>query len=619
MNLDKYKLTPAKNNDTKLKTTIEKMNQKINACPPGACPLTVQLSFLQASRPQSCQKCTPCRNGMQVAESMLLKILEGFGTMQDYETLKSALITMVEGSDCAIGYETGQVLLDGLTLFADEYESHLTNGMCSGSVGQATPCETLCPAHVDVPGYIACIKEGRYDDAIKVIRKDNPFPTACAMICEHPCEERCRRQLIDSPINIRGLKKFAVDQVSADKVPTPPRAMDTGKKVAVIGGGPAGLTAAYFLSLMGHEITVYEEKKQLGGMLRYGIPNYRFPKDRLDEDIRAILNVGGINVLYESNVGSAEAIKDICDQFDAVYVAIGAHTGKKLRLEGIDSKGVVSAVDILRGIGDNEYPDFTGKKVAVIGGGNVAMDCARTALRANADEVSIVYRRRQDDMTALDSEIESAVAEGIELMTLMAPDHIEADEDGNCKALWVQPQMIGPVDKAGRPSPMKANKEPIRLPADLILVAVGQDIISAPFEEFGLPANRNCFTCDLTGKVDGMEGIYSGGDCVTGPSTVIKAIAAGKVAAYNINKYLGCVNTIPFDVEIPAAGADNRTSTGRVNITERLARERKHDFMHVENAMSYEEAMQESSRCLRCDQHGCSIMADGKVNPFHNK
>jgi NADPH-dependent glutamate synthase beta subunit-like oxidoreductase len=434
------------------------------------------------------------------------------------------------------------------------------------------------------------------------------------MICEHPCEERCRRQIIDSPINIRGLKKFAVDQISADKVPTPKRTKDTGKKVAIIGGGPSGLTAAYFLSLLGHSITVFEEKKQLGGMLRYGIPNYRFPKDRLDEDIRAILNVGGIDVKYEANVGSAEEIKKISDEFDAVYVAIGAHTGKKLRLDGIDSKGVVSAVDILRGIGDNEYPDFTGKKVAVIGGGNVAMDCARTALRANATEVSIVYRRRQDDMTALDSEIESAIMEGIELMTLMAPDHIEADEEGNCKALWVQPQMIGPFDRAGRPSPMKANKEPVRLEADLILVAVGQDIISKPFEEFGMPANRNCFTCDLNGKVQGMEGIYSGGDCVTGPSTVIKAIAAGKVAAYHINDFLGGLNKISFDVQIPEAGADNPMPTGRVNITERLARERKKDFLHVENEMSLEEAIQESSRCLRCDRHGCKIMDDGKVS-----
>lgn len=613
MNLKKYKLTPSKNLDTKIEATLKKMEQKIKACPPGSCPITVQLSFLQASRPHSCHKCTPCREGMRVVENTLLKILAGNGCEEDLTLLRTTLETMVESSDCAIGYDTAQVLLDGMDAFVSEYKSHIQYGMCGEEVGQDTPCVTLCPAHVDIPGYIGLIKEERYADAIALIRKDNPFPTACAMICEHPCEARCRRQIIDSPLNIRGLKKFAVDQVAADKVATPKRATDTGKKVAIIGGGPSGLTTAYFLSLMGHSITVFEEKKQLGGMLRYGIPNYRFPKERLDEDIRAILNVGGIDVKCETNVSSAEKMKEIADEYDAVYVAIGAHTGKKLRLDGIDSKGVISAVDVLRGIGDNEYPDFTGKKVVVIGGGNVAMDCARTALRANAKEVSIVYRRRQDDMTALDSEIESAIMEGIELMTLMAPDHIEADEDGNCKALWVQPQMIGPV-KSGRPAPLKADKDPIRLPADLILVAVGQDIVSKPFEDFGIPANRNCFTCDLGGKVEGMEGIYSGGDCVTGPSTVIKAIAAGKAAAYHINDFLGCKNTIPCDIEIPMAGEDNRTPTGRVNITERLARERKKDFLHVENQMSFEEAMQESSRCLRCDKHGCTVMNDGKVS-----
>ena len=210
--------------------------------------------------------------------------------------------------------------------------------------------------------------------------------------------------MLESPINIRALKKYAVDMMPADKVATPKPNPSTGKSIGVIGGGPAGLTAAYFLALMGHKIEVYETHDKLGGMLRYGIPNYRFPKDRLDEDIRAILNSGDIHVTYNTTIGKDIPVKDIYEKHDAIFVGIGAQTGKTLRIEGADAGNVVSAVDILDQIGNGNLPDYTGKSVVVIGGGNVAMDCARSAVRCNAEEVSIIYRRRQKDMTALESE-----------------------------------------------------------------------------------------------------------------------------------------------------------------------------------------------------------------------
>ena len=271
---------------------------------------------------------------------------------------------------------------------------------------------------------------------------------------------------------------------------------------------------------------------------------------------------------------------------------------------------MISAVDMLREIGDDKYPDFTGKRVIVVGGGNVAMDCARTAMRANAKTVSIVYRRRQEDMTALPEEVEGAIAEGIELVTLKAPLRVEADENGNACALWVQPQIIGPV-KAGRPAPRKANKPEERMECDVILVAIGQDIVSKPFEDFGIAANRGRLCADETGALN-MVGIFAGGDCVSGPATVIKAIGAGKVAAANIDEFLGYHHPITVDVEIPEPLLNDKIPCGRVNLSEKEAWARKRNFEGMEYSMSDEEAVQEASRCLRCDRHGCGVLRGGR-------
>ena len=434
---------------------MKEFTQRIVANPPGVCPVDMQLAFLKVCHAQTCGKCVPCRIGLGQLEKLLEKVLDNEATMETLDLIQEVAENIKNSADCAIGFESARMVLAGLEGFKEDYISHVTEHRCLGSFEQPIPCVTLCPANVDIPGYIALAGEGRCEDAVRLIRKDNPFPTACALICEHPCEARCRRNIIDDSINIRGMKRYVVDNAPADKVPVPACAPSTGKKVAIIGGGPSGLTAAYFLQLMGHQCTVFEEKKQLGGMLRYGIPNYRFPRERLQQDIDAILSTG-MEVKLNANIGTEE-MKQLHQEYDAMYVAIGAHTDKKLGLEGEDSKNVISAVDMLRAIGDGDYPDFKDKRVVVVGGGNVAMDCARTAMRANAKTVSIVYRRRQEDMTALPAEVEGAIAEGIELVTLKAPLRVEADAEGKACALWVQPQIIGPV-KGGRPSPRKANK-----------------------------------------------------------------------------------------------------------------------------------------------------------------
>ncbi|MFR6015663.1 MAG: FAD-dependent oxidoreductase, partial [Eggerthella lenta] len=416
----KLSIAPRSRDDARIAAHLDTFARRVEATPPGMCPLAVQLTMLQASGAQTCGKCVPCRDGIPQLAAMLKRVVDCDADEGVLEGLRALAEMIRDTSDCAIGYEAARSVLEGLDTFADEYASHLRDRSCQEGVGQTVPCETLCPAHVDVPAYIALTAAGDYAGAVNMVRKDNPFPTACAFVCEHPCETRCRRTLIDAPINIRGIKKFAVDQMPADQVAPPPRSVDTARTVAVIGGGPSGLTCAYFLALMGHRVTVFEERAQLGGMLRYGIPAYRFPRERLDEDIRGILNAGTITARCGEAVGAHE-MAEIADTYHAVYVSIGAQTGKSLRIDGVDAEGVVSAVDLLGAIGDGDYPDFTGKRVVVVGGGNVAMDCARTSVRAGADEVSVVYRRRKDDMTALPAEVESAIAEGVEMIVLEAP------------------------------------------------------------------------------------------------------------------------------------------------------------------------------------------------------
>ena len=604
-------VAPRAKDDAKFATFLDEYERRVEATPPGMCAVAMQLDLLRAGGCQTCGKCVPCRDGIAHIEMLLEEVLAFDAELDALEEIRAQAVVVRDTADCAIGWHAAEVLLAGLDTFKEEFESHVKQGKCREGVAQTVPCETLCPAHVNVPAYIALAGSGDYAGAIGMIRKDNPFPTACAFVCEHPCENRCRRTLIDAPINIRGIKKFAVDQLAADQVPTPAPAAPTGKKIAVVGGGPSGLTCAYFCALMGHEVHVLEMRKQLGGMMRYGIPAYRFPRERLDEDIRAIVSAGNVTVHTECRI-DAEGMRRLSEEYDAVYVAIGAQGGKTLKLEGADAEGVMSAVDLLAKIGDGDYPDFTGKNVVVVGGGNVAMDCARTSVRAGAASVTVAYRRRLEDMTALRAEIDSAMQEGVEMMTLQAPDHIEV-EDGCAVALYAQPQFIGPV-KRGRPAPQKADKPLVRVPADVVLIAVGQDIESAPFEEAGMQADRTYFEADDGLKsVGSLDNVFVGGDCQVGPKTVIIAIGAGKVAARNIDDFLGFNHELDCGVEVPPAAANWRQPCGRVNIVERPARERKEDFDAVEVEMSAEEAFQEARRCLRCDHFGCGVLDEGRV------
>lgn len=611
-NANKTPLTGPSNAELVVAEITKALNKRMSAGTLGTCPVEFTKAFVEACGSQSCGKCTPCRIGLKTMAKLMVDILEGDASPCTLKLLEETANTLYTSGDCAIGFEAGRQVLNGLSKYRDDFEYHIEHdGNCKFEKKAAVPCVEGCPAHVDIPGYIACIQAGNYTDAIKVIRKDNPLPLACGLICEHPCELSCRRNIVDDAINIRGLKRYAVENA---KDYTPFHHKKTGKKVAVIGGGPSGLTAAYYLALMGHQPTIFEKRKSLGGMMRYGIPAYRFPREQMDSEISWLLKQG-IKVKYNVEVPKDVSVAKLKKDFDAIYVAIGAHNGNSLGIDGENAEGVLSAVQMLGAIGDGKKLDFKDQDIVVVGGGNVAMDCARSAVRLGAKSVTIAYRRRKDDVTCQMEELDGALEEGCHLMELHAPVEIVTKDD-KVTGIKLQPQVSGPVDR-GRPKPMPAAKKPVTVKADKVLVAIGQAIDSAKFEKAGLAVNRRRLTADkFTSALDNngkaIKGVFVGGDCESGPATVIKAIAAGKVAARNIDAFLGFNHPIELDVKIPDAKVGDKKAAGRVKLMERSAADRKDDFDIMEKPMSNQECLLECNRCLRCDQNGLGAFRGGR-------
>ncbi|MDO4290627.1 MAG: NAD(P)-binding protein [Eggerthellaceae bacterium] len=572
---------------------------RLAALPPEQCPVDLTVSLTRLYLSESCGKCTPCRVGLAACANVMDRILAGEGTQADVENLRATARMIYDSADCAIGFEAGRTLVAALDSFAEDFASHVENDCCTRTVSALAPCRETCPAHINIPGYLACVRAGRNVDALRVIRNDNPLPTVCGYVCEHPCEVNCRRALVDDAVNICGVKRYAAD--NAEPYDPPACAPATGKRVGIVGGGPAGLTAAYYLALMGHSVTVYDQREKLGGMVRYGIPDYRLPQERLDADVNFILKTG-VDVKTNCAVGTDVPFAEVSKAHDAVYLSIGAHLDKKLKCEGEDAEGVMSAVAFLRAAGEGKPVDLAGKRVCVVGGGNVAMDCTRTARRLGAQSVECVYRRRIADMTALPEEIEEALAEGCQITQLEAPVRIEVDEAGRVAALVTQPQVIGEIGRGGRPSPRAAASPERRIACDVVIVAIGQAIDTAAFSG-AVETEWGCIVANEDGSIAETPGLFAGGDAVSGPSTVIKAIAAGKVAAANIDAALGFSHDVHDAVDIPpahaAAGPCGRVELKNVNYAQAAQ-----TFDIAKLGMSAEEAFQETSRCLRCDHHG---------------
>ncbi len=576
-----------------------------------SCPVEFTAAFVNLCATQSCGKCTPCRVGLAQLYQLLSDVLDHRATLDTLDLIREVAEDIYYSADCAIGFESAAMALKASKAFADDFEAHILTGTCGAGNIPPVPCRNGCPANVDVPGYLALTAAGRYSDAIALVRKDNPFAIVCGLVCEHPCELYCRRGMVDDPINIRAIKRYAADH---DTNPEAPQVADTtGKRIAVIGGGPAGLTAAYYLARMGHSPLIYEQRAQLGGMLRYGIPSYRLPHEQLQTEIDYLLSAG-IEVQCNSPIDADTSIRELRASYDAVFISIGAHEDKKLGIEGEDAEGVLSAVELLRNMGDDVRPSFFGKKVVVIGGGNVAMDVARTALRLHASSVTIVYRRRMVDMTAQQEEIHASIAEGCRLIDLTAPVRIE-EEDGKVKALVTQPQIIGEIVD-GRATMRDSQDAVVRFECDAVIVAIGQDTDSGAFKDQGLPCNRNCLISREDTSVEGFEGVFTGGECVTGPATVIKAVSGGKAAAAAIDTYLGYDHTIEIDLDIPLALSKGRMYCARSNTKEFIFTELSSSFAQVERGLDPAEAQQEAERCLRCDHFGLGAFRDGRCRAW---
>ena len=586
------------------------MSRRIYASPPGTCPVDMSLSFLRMSHAQTCGKCTPCRVGLGRLAEMLESVLDGEADITIIDKIEKTAQAIASTADCAIGTETAKGILLGIRGFRDDYIEHITKGRCICGLKQSVACVDQCPAHVDIPGYIALVKAGLYGDAVRLIRKDNPFPSVCAYVCEHPCEDRCRRSMMDDAVNICGIKRYAVDHASTTEIPV--CAEKTNKKVAIVGGGPGGLTAAYYLTIMGHSVTVYEQRHKLGGMLRYGIPDYRLPQDILDKDINHILETG-VYAKLDTTVGTDITVDELKQEYDAVYLSVGAHGDRKLGIDGEDAPNVVSAVEMLRSIGEGEKIDMHNKNVVVVGGGNVAMDATRTCLRLGAKHVTCVYRRRVEDMTALMEEIEEAKAEGVEILPLFAPARVERNKKGVATALWAQPQIISYIGSDGRAGIRKSDLDEVRIEADYIIVAIGQQSLLRPFEDHGITTKRGRIQAENSSFVEGSGNVFAGGDAVSGPATVILAVAAGKVAAANIDEFLGYNHRISVDVEIPLPDLTTSPACGRVNIKAKNIKNIEGNFELASIGMTDEECAQECSRCLRCDHFGYGGFKGGRL------
>lgn len=461
----------------------------------------------------------------------------------------------------------------------------------------AAPCQEACPAGVNVPRYIRFIREEKFDQALAVIRESIPFPAVCGYACVHPCESKCGRNQYDQPVAIRLLKRAAADNSNGAWKEKVKNAAPTGKKVAVIGSGPCGLTAAYYLTGKGHKVTVFEAMPGAGGMLRYGIPRYRLPNEIIDREI-ALITGRGVEIKTGSPVSSAEGL---LKEYDAVFAATGAWLTPRMEVEDPGS-AVIDGVSFLRAVNTGGEVNI-GKKVLVVGGGNTAIDAARASIRLGAKEVVLVYRRTRAEMPADPEEIKDALEEGVRMEFLAVPVKVAEG-----KALC-QKMKPGPKDASGRPRPVPVEGSLFSIECDTVIAAVGQ---AAEGPALGLPANADGTVAVSQGFTAGREGIFAAGDAVTGPSSIIKAIAQGKEAAKAIDKYLGgdgCLRETLAqghgESSKPAPMGSHRPATETVEFGKRL-----YTFDLVEKGYSKNTAVREAKRCLGCDANRYTVEVD---------
>ena len=484
------------------------------------------------------------------------------------------------------------------------------------------PCKLACPAGVDVQGYIALIANGEYQEAIKLIKKTLPLPLVIGRVCPRFCETECRRNLIEGPVAIDALKRFVADyDMNGGQPYTPEPKPATGHKVAVIGGGPAGLSAAYYLALEGHEVTIFEANPKLGGMLRYGIPEYRLPREILDKEIASITKLCH-EVHCEASLGKDFTIESLKARgYEAVFVGLGAQANQKMRIEGEDSPGVLSGIGFLKDIALGKKVAL-GDKVVVIGGGNTAVDVARTALRLGVKEVTIAYRRSRDEMPANKEEVEQAEEEGVRIQILTAPVNVSACTGETTGSMECIKMVLGEPDDSGRRRPVPVAGSEFTMKVDTVIAAIGQTLDAAGLDEDGRVefSKRGYITVNNETMETSVAGVFSGGDCTSGPATVVEALAAGRRAAASIGQYLNgepiTPEAVPYNCakgeleDIDLSEYDDVKRIPRADMPVLVPEERKKNFDQIELGLTEEMVKQEAERCLAC---GCQDVYQCKL------
>ncbi|MFZ2445554.1 MAG: NAD(P)-binding protein [Syntrophobacteraceae bacterium] len=559
--------------------------------------------------------CGICLADLAGVEALLCAIQNGDGGPERLADLAGRAGEISRRDHCESAVRALGPLLSSLEDHRAEFEAHAVSGNCTAGTCKKlipAPCQNACPAGIDIPGYLALAARGLYKEALELIREDNPFPWVCGLICPHPCETACVRANLDGAVNIRYLKAFVAEQALKDATFEISKAPAEKKsaKVAVVGSGPAGLSAAYFLALEGYPVTIFEALPTPGGLMAYGIPEYRLPRSAVENEIENIRSLG-VEIRTGVSVGEDISIDELRNAgYRAIFLAIGAHRGYRLGIEGEGKfSPVCDAITVLWEVSSGVKKE-PGRRVVVVGGGNSAMDAARTFVRLGAGEVHLAYRRTRAEMPANPQEIEEAIEEGVIFHFLTVPVKI-GGENGKVAYLECLRAELGEPDASGRRRPVPVEGSNFQIEADAVIAAIGQEPDLSPFAE-KYPceiSRRNLLVTRPSGSRTDVPGIFAGGDAVTGPATVVRAIAAGKQAALDIDHYLcgkegaapAFVNRKrkPFDVlSIPAAW---KVALHRNNVPLAGVEDRKAGFEPVEMSLSEEEARIEASRCLRCD------------------
>jgi NADH-quinone oxidoreductase subunit F len=575
------------------------------------CMVDVARFFIEFTHSESCGKCVPCRVGLDKALKILNSFTQGVAAHEHFEVLEDLGRMIRDCSLCGLGQSAPNPVLTALRHFRHEFEDHIVARRCRAGVCEElvlSPCENSCPLHMNIPRFLQLYKEGKLDEAYESVVIDNPLPASTGRVCQHPCDNRCRRQTLDEAVNMRDVHRLIADTVFAsDRYEelnarvVARRFPPSGRKIAVAGAGPAGLTAAYYLAMLGHEVTVYESKAEAGGMLRYVLPEYRLPKEVLRKEIQLIERMG-VKFVFDTRVGFDLPLSELDDRYDAVFLSFGTWKESWVYLSGTELKGVWPALPFLEAVARAEEITL-GRKVAIIGGGNAAIDSARTALRMGA-EALIVYRRERKDMPAIEEETLAAEDEGAKILFLAAPHRIIGTPDGRVKALEVVKTKLGEYDSSGRRKPVPTD-EIQRYECDSVILAVGEAVDMDLLQASGLKiSEQKTIDVDRYSMETSRPRFFAGGDVVSGASNLSNAMGYGKKAARNMDERLMGVRRwarlfpdFEYAQEAPLQPSESR----RHHPSHLPAHERVKSVEEVVIGLTPEEAHEEACRCLRCD------------------